>query len=109
MSRGKARNRLPLTATTMLHFAKLPLLSCAVQVTFVCPIGNLVPDIGIHVMFGSWLELSIAWGSFQITTAVACPGSVGKNWFGGHRSNTGDSTSENERTFQETDNICIAP
>ena len=87
-------NRLPWTSTTKLHFAKLPLSSCAVQVTFVCPIGNLVPDLGMHVMFGSWLELSTAMGSFQTTTAVACPGSVETVLVAGHTSNLGDSLSE---------------
>ena len=84
---------LPWTSTTKLHSAMLPLLSCAVQVTFVCSIGNLVPDLGVHVMFGSWLELSTASGSFHTTTAVDCPGSVGWVWFCGQNSNTGDSMS----------------
>ena len=71
----------------------LPLLSCAVQLTFVGPIGNLVPDLGIHVMIGSWLELSTALGSFQITRAVDCPSSVKRVWVDGQSSNTGDSIS----------------
>ena len=93
---------LPWTSTTKLHFSMLSLLSCAVQLTYVCPIGNLVPVIGIHVMFGFWLELSTATGSFQTTTAVACPGSVWWVWFCGQKLNTGDSISKNERIWQET-------
>ena len=67
---------IPMTSTTKLHTSKFPLMSCAWQWTLVCPIGNGVPDFGAHVMFGSWLELSVALGSLHVTTAVACPGSV---------------------------------
>ena len=65
-----------MTSATKSHTAKLLPLSSAEHWTLVCPIGNRVPDFGTHVMFGSWLELSVALRSFHVTTAVACPGSV---------------------------------
>ena len=63
------------------------------QFTFVGPIGNVVPGSESHVMFGSWLELSVAMGSLHETTAAACRGFVVLVWVDGHNSNRGGSLS----------------
>jgi len=56
-----------LTVTVKLQEAELPLPSTAVQVTVVLPIGNDVPDAGVHEEL-TLPELSCALGALYVTT-----------------------------------------
>ncbi len=70
-----------------------PYASKAVHVTDVCPIANVLPDDGSHVMVGLSPELSEATESSHSTRRVDIPGSVVVVWLPGQYCITGSSLS----------------
>src|SRR5437660_1624994 len=61
------------TVTLKLFVAGLPWASVAAQLTVVAPIGNVVPEPGVHTTGTLPSTRSAAVGAAKVTTAPLCP------------------------------------
>ena len=74
---------IPLTSTENVQIAQFRKLSLALQITWVCPISNRLPDCLLQDILGRCPELSLASGLPQTTIAVDCPNTVELIWLFG--------------------------
>ena len=73
-----------MTLTLKSHDALFQALSTTSHVTLVCPMGKRLSACDEHVTSFTCPELSVAFGCFQITSAVGFPASVDVERFLGH-------------------------